>query len=229
MMNRWEIEKLITHALIQELLSKAEDLEALEAECLAQEAAFSEEIAAKELEYSAAKQAEWEAYMATYVPPTTAPTTPTASTGTTSSGATSSNGTSSGTTTGGITWLVPCSYTSITSPFGTRVSPTTGASTNHQGVDLDTGTGWPVYATRAGIATTAYSSSAGNYVVVDHQDGYKSIYMHLSGFSVSNGTIVSAGQQIGLTGATGIATGDHLHFGISYNGVYVNPCLYVNL
>ena len=213
-------------ALIQELLSKADDLEALEAECLAQEAAFSEEIAAKELEYSAAKQAEWEAYMATYVPPTT---TPTASAGTTSSGATSSNGTSSGTTTGGVTWLVPCSYTSITSPFGTRVSPTTGASTNHQGVDLDTGTGWPVYATRAGIATTAYSSSAGNYVVVDHQDGYKSIYMHLSGFSVSSGTIVSAGQQIGLTGATGIATGDHLHFGISYNGVYVNPCLYVNL
>lgn len=211
-------------ALIQELLSKAEDLEALEAECLAQEAAFSEEIAAKELEYSAAKQAEWEAYMATYVPPTTAPTTPT-----TSSGTTSSTGTSSGTTTGGITWLVPCSYTSITSPFGYRVSPTTGASTNHQGVDLDTGTGWPVYATRAGIATTAYSSSAGNYVVVDHQDGYKSIYMHLSGFSVSSGTIVSAGQQIGLTGATGIATGDHLHFGISYNGVYVNPCLYVNL
>ena len=64
---------------------------------------------------------------------------------------------------------------------------------------------------------------------VDHQDGFKSVYMHLSGFSVSNGTIVSAGQQIGLTGATGIATGDHLQFGISYNGVYVNPCLYVNL
>lgn len=211
-------------ALIQELIAKADDLEALEAECLAQEAAFSEEIAAKELAYSAAKQAEWAAYMATYVPPTTVPTTPT-----TSSGASSSTGTSSGTTTGGITWLVPCSYTSITSPFGYRVSPTTGASTNHQGVDLDTGTGWPVCATRAGIATTAYSSSAGNYVVVDHQDGYKSIYMHLSGFSVSSGTIVSAGQQIGLTGATGIATGDHLHFGISYNGVYVNPCLYVNL
>lgn len=211
-------------ALIQELLSKADDLEALEAECLAQEAAFSEEIAAKELQYTAAKQAEWEAYMATYVPPTTAPTTPASSSDTFSS-----TGTSSGTTTGGITWLVPCSYTSITSPFGYRESPTTGASTYHQGVDLDTGTGWPVYATRAGIATTAYSSSAGNYVIVDHQDGYKSVYMHLSGFSVSSGTIVSTGQQIGLTGATGIATGDHLHFGISYNGVYVNPCLYVSL
>lgn len=206
-------------ALIQELLEKADDLEALEAEFEAQEQAFLEEIAAKEMEYDAAKQAEWEAYMATYVPPTTEPAS-----GTTASGTTTSSGTASG-----GTWLVPCSYTSITSPFGYRESPTTGASTYHQGVDLDTGTGWPVYATRAGIAYTAYSSSAGNYVTIDHQDGFKSIYMHLSGFSISNGTVVSAGQQIGLTGSTGVSTGDHLHFGISLNGVYVNPCLYVNL
>lgn len=214
-------------ALLQELLEKADDLEALEAEFEAQDAAFLEEIAAKELQYTAAKQAEWEAYMATYVPPTTETVTPSGNTGTASS---TENTSSSGSTSGsGLTWLVPCSYTSITSPFGYRVAPTTGASTYHQGVDLDTGTGWPVYATRAGIATTAYSSSAGNYVIVDHQDGYKSIYMHLSGFSVSSGTVVSAGQQIGLTGSTGVSTGDHLHFGISYNGVYVNPCLYVNL
>lgn len=205
----------------------AHHLEALEAEFEAQDAAFLEEIAAKELQYSAAKQAEWEAYMATYVPPTTAAAAQSGSTGTASS--TESTASSGSSSSSGLTWLVPCSYTSITSPFGYRVAPTTGASTYHQGVDLDTGTGWPVYATRAGIATTAYSSSAGNYVIVDHQDGYKSIYMHLSGFSVSSGTIVSAGQQIGLTGTTGIATGDHLHFGISYNGVYVNPCLYVNL
>lgn len=211
--------------LIQELLSKADDLEALEAEFEAQEAAFLEEIAAKELQYTAAKQAEWAAYMATYVPPTTAPGTSSGSTGEADS-ASDSTASSSGS---GLTWLVPCSYTSITSPFGYRVAPTTGASTYHQGVDLDTGTGWPVYATRAGIATTAYSSSAGNYVIVDHQDGFKSVYMHLSGFSVSSGTVVSAGQQIGLTGSTGVSTGDHLHFGISYNGVYVNPCLYVNL
>lgn len=214
-------------ALLQELLEKADDLEALEAEFEAQDAAFLEEIAAKELQYSAAKQAEWEAYMATYVPPTTAAAAQSGSTGAAASAeSTASSGSSSDS---GLTWLVPCSYTSITSPFGYRESPTTGASTYHQGVDLDTGTGWPVVATRAGIATTAYSSSAGNYVIVDHQDGYKSIYMHLSGFSISSGTVVSAGQQIGLTGSTGVSTGDHLHFGISYNGVYVNPCLYVNL
>ena len=213
--------------LILELLAKAEDLEALEAEFEAQEAAFLEEIAAMEIEYSAAKQAEWEAYMATYVPPTTEATAATESS--TSSDSTTATTATTTTTTTSVTWLVPCNYTSITSPFGYRESPTTGASTYHQGVDLDTGTGWPVWATRAGIAYTAYGSAAGNYVVVDHQDGFKSIYMHLSGFSVSSGTVVSAGQQIGLTGSTGVSTGDHLHFGISYNGVYVNPCLYVNL
>ena len=213
-------------ALIQELLEKADDLEALEAEFEAQEQAFLEEIAAKEIEYDAAKQAEWEAYMATYVPPTTAPAATSTNNGTTTSSGSTTTTTTTTTTASSATWLVPCS---ITSPFGYRTAPTTGASTYHQGVDLDTGTGWPVYATRAGIAYTAYGSAAGNYVTIDHQDGFKSVYMHLSGFSISNGTIVSAGQQIGLTGSTGVSTGDHLHFGISLNGVYVNPCLYVNL
>ena len=209
-------------ALIQELLTKADDLEALEAAFEEQKAEFLKEIAAKELEYDAAKQAEWEAYMATYVAPTTQPTTSGSSTSETT-------GTTSGTVSSGTTWLVPCSYTSITSPFGYRVARTSGDSTYHQGVDLDTGTGWPVVASRAGTAYTAYSSSAGNYVTIDHHDGFRSVYMHLSAFSVSNGTVVSAGQQIGLTGSTGVSTGDHLHFGISLNGVYVNPCLYVNL
>lgn len=219
--------------LILELLAKAEDLEALEADFEAQEAAFLEEIAAMEQEYTAAKQAEWEAYMATYVPPTTAPVvssgTTTSSTGTNVSNSSGSTTGSSSTSTYTGGWVVPCSYTSITSPFGTRTSPTTGASTYHQGVDLDTGTGWPVYATRAGIAYTSYGSAAGNYVTIDHRDGFKSIYMHLSGFSISSGAMVSAGQQIGLTGSTGVSTGDHLHFGITRNGAYVNPCSYVNL
>ena len=223
-----DAKRLEADALIQELLEKADDLEALEAEFEAQEQAFLEEIAAKEIEYDAAKQAEWEAYMATYVPPTTEATASTNNSTTTSSGS-STTTTTTTTTSSSTTWLVPCSYTSITSPFGYRTAPTTGASTYHQGVDLDTGTGWPVYATRAGIAYTAYGSAAGNYVTIDHQDGFKSVYMHLSGFSISNGTIVSAGQQIGLTGSTGVSTGDHLHFGISLNGVYVNPCLYVSL
>lgn len=202
--------------LLQELLSKGDELAALQEEYEAMEADFLEQIAQKEVEYDAAKQAEWEAYMATYVPPTT------------EGGSGGSGG--SGGTSGGGGWVRPCSYTSITSPFGYRESPTTGASTYHQGVDLDTGTGWSVVAARAGVVIAAsYSSSAGYYVQIDHQDGFRSIYMHLSSIGASVGQIVSAGTYIGATGATGIATGDHLHFGISLNGVYVNPCNYVAL
>ena len=208
-------------ALVQELLEKADDLEALKEEFEKQEKEFQDLIAQKEVEYDEAKQREWEAYMATYVPPTTAPAPG-------SSGGGSSKPASK--PSGGGGWLRPCSYTSITSPFGYRKSPTTGASTYHQGVDLDTGTGWPVWASRAGVVIfSGYGSAAGNYITIDHQDGFRSVYMHLNTRSVSVGQIVSAGQTIGTTGSTGVSTGDHLHFGIAYNGVYVNPCNYVGL
>ncbi len=215
-------------AIIQELLTKADDLAALEEEFERQEAEFLEEIAKKEVEFDEAKQREWEAYMATYVPPTTAP--PAGSTNnSTPSNSGSNSGGSVGTSTGGG-WVRPCSYTSITSPFGYRESPTTGASTYHQGVDLDTGTGWPVVAAKAGTVTIAgWGKAAGNYVQINHHDGFSSIYMHLSSIGVSAGQNVSAGQYIGATGSTGVSTGDHLHFGISLNGVYVNPCNYVPL
>ena len=118
----------------------------------------------------------------------------------------------------------PCSYTSITSPFGYRVSPTGGASTYHQGVDLDTGTGWPVVAARAGVVIfSGWGNAAGNYITIDHQDGFRSVYMHLSSRGVSVGQIVSAGQYIGATGSTGVSTGDHLHFGVLVGGVPVQP------
>ena len=213
-----------SEALLQELLQKADDLEALEEECKEQENAFLKQIAAMEVQFNAAKQREWEAWKATSVPATTA--------GGGSNGSGGNSGGNSGGSSGGSSggWLVPCSYTSITSPFGNRVSPTSGASTYHQGVDLDTGTGDRVCASRAGVVTVAgWGNAAGNYVQINHQDGFSSIYMHLSSFCVSAGQIVSAGELIGLTGATGITTGDHLHFGISYNGVYVNPCNYVAL
>ena len=209
-----------SEALLQELLQKADDLQALEEECKEQENAFLKQIAAMEVQFNAAKQREWEAWKATSVPATTA--------GGGSNGSGGNSGGNSGGSSGG--WQVPCSYTSITSPFGNRKSPTAGASSYHQGVDLDTGTGDPVYATRAGVVTVAgWGNAAGNYVQINHQDGFSSIYMHLSSSCVSAGQIVSAGELIGATGATGITTGDHLHFGISYNGVYVNPCNYVPL
>ena len=188
----------------------------------------------QEQEYNEAKLNEWLAYMATYttVPPeTTAPAggegNTNNSTGTNEGGNNNSGGTASP---GSSSWIRPCSYVMMTSPFGNRVSPTSGASTYHQGVDLDTGTGWPVVASRAGVVIfSGWGNAAGNYVTIDHQDGFRSIYMHLNSRSVSAGQFVAAGQNIGTTGSTGVSTGDHLHFGISLNGVYVNPCSYVPL
>ena len=209
--------------LIAELLTKGAELEQLEKDFLVQKTEFLDAIAAKEQEYNQAKLEEWLAYMATY---TTVPPATTAPMG----GGTTSTNNNSGTTTGGnvvtnASWLRPCSYVKMTSPFGMRESPTAGASTYHQGVDLAGPEGTPIYATRAGRVTVAsYSNSAGYYVSINHLDGYSSIYMHMTNYVVGAGSTVSAGQLIGYMGNTGISTGSHLHFGVSLNGRYINPC-----
>lgn len=222
--------------LINALIAKGEEIEGLQEELEKEDEDLLNEIAQKEKEYNEAKQREWEAYMATYttVPPaTTAPPNSNGgstnnSTGTNNGG--SASGGSSGGATSNATWLRPCNYTYLSSPFGYRDAPTAGASTYHQGVDLAAPAGTPIYATRAGVVTAAtYSNSAGYYVSINHGDGFSSIYMHMTNYVVRAGQAVSAGQLIGYVGKTGIATGNHLHFGIAYNGAYVNPCLYVNL
>lgn len=220
-------------ALLAELVQKGYELEDLYAQMEAQEEAFLDEIALKEKEYNEAKRQEWIQYMSTYVtqPPATKPTTG----GGTSSSDSSNSGTNSGSSSGGgssssTKWLVPCAYTYVSSPFGDRDAPTAGASTYHQGVDLAAPAGTPIYASRTGVVTAAtYGKSAGYYVSINHGDGYSSIYMHMTNFVVSKGQAVSAGQVIGYVGSTGVSTGNHLHFGISYNGTYVNPANYVNL
>ncbi len=127
-----------------------------------------------------------------------------------------------------VTWRVPCSYRQFSSPFGNREAPTEGASTFHEGVDLAGAEGTPIYATRAGTVTTAtFGRAAGYYVTINHGDGFSSIYMHMTRYVVKRGQSVDQGQLIGYMGATGIATGSHLHFGISYKGVYVNPANYM--
>ena len=208
--------------LLQELLQRTNDLKDLQEVLTAQEQEFLIQIAQKQEEYDAAKRAEWEAYMATCVPETTA--VQESASGDPSNDHTTVQNPSS------TQWLVPVDYVRLTSPFGPRQAPTAGASTYHQGVDLAASRGTSVRASRSGIvAIASFSSSAGNYVQIDHQDGFRSVYMHLDTYCVSAGQIVSAGQQIGTVGNTGISKGYHLHFGISYRGVYVNPCRYVNL
>ena len=220
-------------ALLQELLARADELEELQAELEQQESDFLDQIALKEQEYDEAKLAEWLAYMATYttVPPeTTAPAggegNTNNSTGTNQGGGNSNTNT----TPGSSSWIRPCSYVMMTSPFGYRTPPTGGASSYHQGVDLAGPEGTPIYAARSGRVTIAgWGNAAGYYVTINHLDGFSSIYMHLSSYCVSSGTTVSQGQLIGYMGNTGVSTGSHLHFGIAYNGAYVNPASYVNL
>ena len=140
----------------------------------------------------------------------------------------SSGSSSSGGTVSSSGWLKPCAYRCVSSPFGNRDAPTAGASTNHQGIDLSAPEGTPIYASRTGVVTAAtFGKSAGYYVSINHGDGYSSIYMHMTRYVVSKGQAVSAGQVIGYVGSTGVSTGPHLHFGIAYNGTYVNPANYI--
>ena len=214
-------------AVFQELMEKAEELEAMEEELEEAENAMLNEIAQLEAEYTQAKYQEYLEYMATYTSETVAGGTAGGTTGG-ETGNTAGNGNTNVNV--GSGWIVPCSYVMLTSPFGHRNTGIAGASTYHQGVDLAAPAGTPIYASRGGTVTRAtYGSSSGYYVSINHHDGFSSIYMHMTNYVVSAGQQVSQGQVIGYVGSTGISSGDHLHFGISYNGVYVNPCGYVSL
>lgn len=126
-------------------------------------------------------------------------------------------------------WLQPCSYVYISSAYGSR------GSGWHNGVDFAAPGGTPIYATRSGTVTTAKALinssgnyySYGNYVVINHGDGFSSLYAHMSGFVVSAGQYVSQGQLIGYVGSTGNSSGNHLHFTIFHNGRDVNPMNYL--
>lgn len=135
---------------------------------------------------------------------------------------------SSDNSSGGFIW--PLAVTGkITSGFGPRNSPTAGASSNHQGIDISAPSGTVIYAAKGGtVVTAAYSSAAGNYVMINHGNGVFTVYMHASSLTVSKGDEVSQGQAIAKVGSTGISTGAHLHFGVSVNGAYVNPNNYVS-
>ena len=128
---------------------------------------------------------------------------------------------------GAFRWPCPSS-TRVTSDYGTRVSPMSGASSNHKGIDIGASAGADIIAAADGTVTAAsYSSAAGNYGMIDHGGGLYTVYMHASSLLVSPGQTVSAGDVIAKVGSTGISTGSHLHFGVSLNGSYVSPWSYL--
>ncbi|MBQ2927800.1 MAG: peptidoglycan DD-metalloendopeptidase family protein [Oscillospiraceae bacterium] len=196
-----ESKRAESDALLYELEQKAEEFELLLAESEILQEELMEEIAAKEAELEDAKHDEYLAKLAKEGdnPPSSS------------------------------SWITPVSGYRLTSPFGMRKHPVLGIVRMHNGVDMACAQGTPIYATRAGKVTrTAYQAGgAGNYVSINHLDGFSSIYMHMTHYVVSAGQTVSQGQLIGYVGNTGISTGPHLHFGISYAGTYVNPLAYL--
>lgn len=187
---------------LEELRAQAADLDAQIAEA---QKAYDDEVAKEKAEQEAAQKP---------------------SGGGSSSGGSSSGGSSSGS--GRISMVWPCGSTRITSNFGYRDSPTAGASSYHQGIDIGASTGTGIYAAASGTVTEAsYSSSRGYYVVISHGSGVSTVYMHCSELYVSAGDKVTQGETIAAVGSTGISTGPHLHFGVIEDGVYVNPRNYV--
>jgi murein DD-endopeptidase MepM/ murein hydrolase activator NlpD len=112
----------------------------------------------------------------------------------------------------------------ITSWYGWRNDPFTGARTFHTGIDIGSSPGVPVHAAMEGVVrATGYSTTSGNYVVIAHHSGYSSLYAHLERTDVKPGRTVSTATVIGAVGSTGYSTGPHLHFTVSKYGRTLNP------
>ncbi|WP_281424963.1 peptidoglycan DD-metalloendopeptidase family protein [Paenibacillus tritici] len=117
----------------------------------------------------------------------------------------------------------------ITSSFGYRSDPFKGSSAYHSGIDIAGNIGDAVYAALGGVVISAEQMGArGKYVVIRHDNGLETWYMHLNHMLVSPGDTVSKGEQIGMLGSTGRSTGPHLHFQVVKQNKPVNPLNYVN-
>ncbi len=130
--------------------------------------------------------------------------------------------------TGSFIWPAPARNV-VTSTFGTRLHPIYNYYRTHYGVDIGADYGSNVLASDKGTVTSsAYHWSYGNYIVVNHGNGYVTLYAHLSSRLVSAGDEVSQGDVIGLVGSTGDSTEPHLHFEIRENGTCINPLDYLS-
>jgi murein DD-endopeptidase MepM/ murein hydrolase activator NlpD len=127
---------------------------------------------------------------------------------------------------------IPCGYPVrgvLSSDFGMRTSPFTGTPVFHHGVDIVARQGTPVVATGPGtVVKSTFEALLGNVVVVDHGAGYRTVYAHLSSRVVEEGDSVQRGEELGLVGATGRATGPHLHYEVRVGGLRVNPARFLN-
>lgn len=118
----------------------------------------------------------------------------------------------------------------ITSEFGKRVDPVNGKSAFHTGIDFRSKPGENIYATADGVIDKAfYNGSYGNYVLIDHDNGYETAFSHLNKFLVRPGQKVHRGQLIGFVGNSGRSTGPHLHYEVTLDGEPINPYMFMKV
>ena len=184
--------------LLQQLIARGDEYEQLLHKGEEAQNELMQQIAQKQDEFDKAAYEEWLASQKPVVPPD------------------------------GCEWLTPLTSYRLTSPFGMRMHPILGIYRMHNGIDMAAPLNTPIYASRGGQVTIAEENdSAGLYVQINHGDGFKSVYMHMNYYIVKVGDYVAQGQVIGYVGTSGMSNGYHLHFGISYNGEYVNPLEYI--
>lgn len=203
--------------LIQEIATQgdvyAKQIEKLEAtqDDVAQQIAEAEAIYQKQLaaEKAAAEQAAKAAQAAAQK---AAQQQKQQSSGSSASGSSGSQSSQTTASASGFLWPIASSHR-VTSPFGWRTHPITGRQHLHGGIDIAAPNGTPIMASKAGVVVISqYGSSYGNYVVISHPDGTRTLYAHMSQRNVSAGDTVRQGQTVGLVGSTGSSTGNHLHF-----------------
>lgn len=200
-----EREELVSAKKILE--NKQSELEKLQSEKQAIINSLNADIKALEKEEKAA-EAEYNSIMAQIKK---------AQSSNTSKGVTVTKGT------GQFVWPSAAS-TRVTSSYGAREKPNAAATSMHRGIDIGAPSGSNVLAADAGTVIVAGTGkSYGNYVVIDHGNGYTTLYAHNSRLCVSVGDSVTRGQVIAKCGSTGNSTGPHIHFEVSKNGSLVNP------
>lgn len=112
----------------------------------------------------------------------------------------------------------------ISSSYGSRIDPIANGSEWHDGIDIANEFGAPVYASGAGVVEQAdWNGGYGRYVRINHGNGYKTAYGHMSGIATTTGKKVAKGEIIGFVGSTGYSTGPHVHFEVMSEGQAIDP------
>ncbi len=124
---------------------------------------------------------------------------------------------------------LPLQNGTVTSSFGSRTNPITKKSETHKGLDISATHGSNIFAAADGTVELAQKSgSYGNYIIINHTGGLKTLYAHCSKLLVSEGQSIKKGQVIALVGSTGQSTGSHLHFEVISNGQNLDPAWLIN-